>query len=109
MARFVPNQPVAQPDPLVTVDANSGLAIGAHRFRLVVVDDSGNESEPTFLDVIVQDKDRPTAVLDLVDASGARIDARVSAGRAFRLSAARSSDIGGGRIVEYRFTLVPRA
>lgn len=109
MARFVPNQPVIQRDPLVTVDANSGLAIGAHRFRLVVVDDSGNESEPAFLDVIVQDKDKPTAVLDVVDASGARIDTRVSAGRAFRLSAARSTDIGGGSIIEYRFTLVPRA
>ncbi|MFN7399935.1 MAG: hypothetical protein ACK5SX_12970 [Sandaracinobacter sp.] len=119
MSRFVPNQPVAQRDRLITVDSNRGLAIGAHRFRLIVVDDSGNESEPNFLHVIVQDRDKdrdrdrdrdkPTVVLDVVDASGARIDAPVPAGRTFRLWAARSTDSGGGRVVEYRFPLVPRA
>jgi hypothetical protein len=113
MPRFVPNQPVAQRDPLITVDSNSGLAIGAHRFRMLVVDYSGNESAPNFLDMIVQDKvqnkDKPTDVLDVVDASGARIDAPVRAGRTFRLSAARSTDSRGGRVVEYLFTLVPRA
>ena len=123
MSRFVPNQPVAQRDRLITVDSNRGLAIGAHRFRLIVVDDSGNESEPNFLDVIVQDRDKdkdkdrdrdrdrdkPTVVLDVVVASGARIDAPVPAGRTFRLWAARSTDSGGGRVVEYRFPLVPRA
>jgi hypothetical protein len=109
MPRFVPNQPVVQREPVITVDSNSGLAIGAHRFRLVVVDDSGNESEPSFVDVIVQDRDKPTAVLDVVDTSGRRVDPVVPFGRAFRLSADRSSDAGGGRIVEFRFTLVPRA
>jgi hypothetical protein len=93
---------------VVVVDANSGLAIGAHRFSLTVVDDSGNESQPALIDVIVQDQDRPTAVLDVVDASGNRLNTPLPAGRAFRLSGARSTDTSG-RIVEYRFTLLPRA
>lgn len=108
MPRFRPNDPVRQQDPIVVVDANSGLAVGAHRFSLTVVDDSGNESQPAFIDVIVQDQDRPTAVLDVVDAGGTRINGPLPAGRAFRLSGARSTD-NGGRIIEYRFTLLPRA
>lgn len=107
MPTFRPNEPVAQPDPLVTVDTATGLNVGAHRFSLVAVDDSGNQSQPTVLDVIVRDTDRPTAVLDMVDEAGRRIDPVVSAGQAFRLSGTRSSDVGG-RIVEYRFALLPR-
>lgn len=108
MPRFRPNEPIQQADPVVVVDANSGLAVGAHRFSLTVVDDSGNESQPAFIDVIVNDQDRPTAVLDVVDAGGTRLTGPLPAGRAFRLSGARSTD-SGGRITTYRFTLLPRA
>lgn len=111
MPEFKANQPVLQREPLVRVDVspNAPLSLGANRFRLVVVDDSGNESEPTFLDVVVRDTGRPTAVLDFVDANGRRIDPPVvAAGASFTLSGARSSDTGGGRVVEYRFTLVDR-
>ncbi|QMW23047.1 hypothetical protein [Sandaracinobacteroides saxicola] len=110
MATFNPDVPVVQADPTVevTVGAANPLPLGANRFRLVAVDDSGNESDPAFLDVIVQDVGRPTAVLDMVDGNGRRIDPRVAAGASFRLSGARSSDEAPGRIVEYRFTLLSR-
>lgn len=110
MPEFKVNQPVVQPDPVVKVDVtpNSPLPLGANRFRLTVVDDSGNESEPVFLEVIVRDTGRPTAVLDMVDGNGRRIEPIVAVGAAFILSGARSSDTGGGKVVEYRFTLVDR-
>jgi hypothetical protein len=111
MPEFRLNQPVVQREPLVRVDvsATAPLPLGANRFRLVVVDDAGNESEPAFLEVVVRDAQRPTAVLDLVDANGRRIDpAVVRQGESFLLSGARSSDVAPGRVVEFRFTLVDR-
>ncbi len=42
MAKFVVGTPVTTTTPSIVVDA--GLAIGAHRFRLCVVDSSGNTS-----------------------------------------------------------------
>lgn len=110
MPEFKVNQPVVQPDPMVKVEVSrtAPLPLGANRFRLVVVDDSGNESEPTFLEVIIRDADKPTAVLDMVNADGKRIEPVVASGAGFVLSGARSADTGGGKVVEYRFTLVDR-
>ena len=110
MPEFKVNQPVVQPDPMVKVDVGGAapLPLGVNRFRLVVVDDSGNESEPAFLEVIVRDAGNPTAVLDMVNADGRRIEPVVAAGAGFILSGARSADTGGGKVVEYRFTLVDR-
>lgn len=108
MAQFVPNQPVTQPDASVSVDVtpNSPLPMGVNRFQLVVVDDAGNESDPVILEVIVRDTEKPTAVLDMVDERGGRIDPVVSFGQTFVLSGARSSDIAPGKVAEYRFTLI---
>jgi hypothetical protein len=110
MPEFKVNEPVVQPEPVVRVEVTPAapLPLGANRFRLVVVDDSGNESEPAFLDVVVRDAERPTAVLDIVDANGRRIEPVVASGASFILSGGRSSDVGGGRVTEYRFTLVER-
>lgn len=112
MAQFQLNQTVSQADPIVRVEITRGspLPIGANRFRLTVVDDDGVESEPTFLEVIVQAPAAPTAVLDLVDDNGRRIDpAMVPFGRGFILTGGRSRDVDPGRVVEYRFTLVARS
>ena len=108
MAEFVPNQPVTQADPTVSVDVtpNSTLPMGVNRFQLVVVDDAGNASDPVFLEVIVKDLENPTAVLDLIDARGGRIDPVVDFGKSFVLTGQRSSDVAPGKVVEYRFTLV---
>lgn len=109
MAQFTPNKPVVVTDPQVSVDvsANNPLPVGRHRFSLVVVDDSGNESQPAIIDIIVRDTDLPTAVIDLVNADGAIVSpAVVSAGAKFVLSGKRSTDTAPGKIKEYRFTLL---
>src|SRR4249919_3382378 len=110
MPEFKPNQPIVQKEPVVRVDVSraSPLPLGPNRFRLIVVDDAGNESEPTFLEVVVRDLDKPTAVLDVVDANGKRIDPVVAHGQPFTLSGARSSDVDPGKVAEFRFTLVDR-
>jgi hypothetical protein len=110
MPEFKPNQPIVQKEPVVKVDVNprAPLPLGANRFRLIVVDDAGNESEATFLEVVVRDTERPTAVLDLVNDDLKRIDPVVSRGQSFILSGARSSDPSPGAVSEYRFTLVDR-
>lgn len=99
MAEFRPNVPVetAEPKVEVTVDPNNPFPVGRLRFRLVVVDNAGNESVPDEVDVIIRDSERPTAVLDAPSA----VDFRAS----FALSGERSSDVGG-RIVTYRWELI---
>lgn len=110
MPQFRVNTPVVQAEPLVKVEVsrNEPLPIGANRFRLVVVDDEGNESEPAILEVIVQAPRTPTAVLDMVDANQRRIEPVAAFGQPFILSGARSSDVAPGRVVEWRFTLIDR-
>jgi hypothetical protein len=106
MAAFQPNVPIAQKTPLIQVDPSPTLIVGSHRFQLVVVDDSGNTSVAALLDVVVKDTVAPTAVLDVTDSTGKRLDPVVPFGQPFFLSGARSSDAGGGKVVEYRFMLV---
>lgn len=97
MATFVPGTPVTTSDPHVevTVSPTAPLAPGQHRFQLIVVDDAGNASSPTVVDVVVVDDQRPTAVLDA--------PAKVSLGASFTLSGARSSDLAPGKVVQYRW------
>jgi hypothetical protein len=99
MAIFKVNVPIETTEPKieVTVGPDSSLPKGRVRFQLVVVDDSGNESSPDTVDVIIQDTQRPTAVLDAPRA--------VEFGNSFTLLGDRSLDIGG-RIVTYRWTLI---
>jgi len=108
MPEFNPNVPVVQKDPLVSVDIkhDAPMPAGKYRFQLVVVDDGDNASDPTFLDVIIKDTERPTAVLDLVDPNGAIIAPEVAVGSSFLLSGARSSDVPPGKVKAYRFILV---
>lgn len=51
MARFQVNRMIRSSRPRIVVDG--GLRQGAHRFRLVVVDSSGNRSRPAILTVRV--------------------------------------------------------
>ena len=110
MPQFKPNQAVVQPDPAVKVESSrdSPLPVGANRFQLIVVDDAGNLSDPVVIEVIVAAALVPTAVLEVVDDSGARIEPNVPFGKTFTLSGAKSSDVAPGKVVEYRFTLLPR-
>lgn len=98
MAEFVLNQDVEteEPNVEVTITPNNALNLGRHRFRLIVVDDSGNVSAPDEVVVIVADTEAPTAVL--------RAPTTVGFGTSFDLDGRRSVDAGGGRIVRYRWT-----
>jgi hypothetical protein len=98
MATFIVNTPIETSTPTieVTVGGNNTLRLGRHRFQLVVVDDSGNESEPDVVEVRVADTERPTAVLTA--------PASVPFNGSFNLSGTDSSDVGGGQVVRYRWT-----
>lgn len=102
MAQFVPgtDTTVKSDEPLLDVAAtpNTPLKPGKHVFQLVVTDDSGNESEAALVTVIVQDTERPTAVIDVIDERGERIaspEVKLPFGKPFRLTGDRSTDIGG--------------
>ena len=100
MAEFVVNKSIETKDPKieVTVSSNALLPVGITRFQLVVVDDSGNASEPNFVDVVIRDTQRPTAILDAPK--------QVEVGQSFVLAGDRSSDIPPGKIAKYVWTLV---
>jgi hypothetical protein len=112
MARFVPgrDQEVRSADPIleVMVDRTHPLAVGKHTFQLVVTDDSGNNSEPAVVSVIVLDTDRPTAVIDVLNSAGNAVPApvRLGVGEKFTLSGRRSSDVGG-TVKTWTWTLLP--
>ncbi|RQP21481.1 hypothetical protein [Piscinibacter terrae] len=102
MAKFVPgtDETVKSDEPLLDVLASAATPLkpGKHVFQLMVVDDSGNQSDTASVTVIVLDQDRPTAVVDLIDEAGNRHpepEVSVPFGKPFRLSGERSSDIGG--------------
>lgn len=102
MAKFIPGQTTEvsadEPKLDVLVDAQNPLKVGKHVFQLIVTDDAGNESEPATVTIIVLDRERPTAVIDVVNAAGERISTpsvEIPLGQRFQLLADRSSDIGG--------------
>jgi hypothetical protein len=98
MAEFVLNQDVETdvPSVEVTITRATPLSLGRHRFRLIVVDDSGNRSAPDEVDVIVADTEAPTAVL--------RVPTAVAFGSSFNLDGRASVDAGGGQIVRFVWT-----
>ncbi len=82
------------------------LPIGQHTFELTVADDSGNESVPARVRVIVADTQAPTAVIDVRDGNGQPLaNNRLPFGAAFALDGSRSADIGG-QIVKYTWKLI---
>lgn len=98
MADFNINADVVTETPTVevTVSAERPMPIGRQRFRLVVVDDAGNQSAPDEVTMIIADQDAPTAVL--------RAPRIAPFGRSFDLDGRNSFDAGGGRIVQYIWT-----
>jgi hypothetical protein len=98
MAAFVINTDIATDTPTieVTVNANQLLPLGRHRFRLIVVDDSGNKSAPDDVEVIVADQSAPTAVLNVPKVVGL--------GASFNLDGTKSFDTGGGKVIQYVWT-----
>ena len=76
MATFKPNSDIsvqaAEPKLDVVATATNPLKVGKHVFRLVVRDDAGNDSDPALVTIIVVDTERPTAVVDVMLATGER-------------------------------------
>ncbi|MCV2352301.1 hypothetical protein [Paucibacter sp. Y2R2-4] len=97
MPNFVTGQEIStsESNVEVTVTPSSPLPPGRHKFQLVVVDDSGNQSEPATVEIVVIDDKKPTAVIDA--------PATVPFGASFKLSGARSSDLPPGKIVRYQW------
>lgn len=97
-----------QDSKLVINMPNEKLSVGQHRFSLKVEDDSGNQSTPAMVTVIVVDSTAPTAVIDLLDKNGRMAaDGRVEFGSSFILSGKRSLDIGGS-VSKYIWEIVPQ-
>jgi hypothetical protein len=92
---------------LVVQMPDQKLQVGRHNFRLTVQDDSGNQSVPATITVIVIDSSAPTAVVDLLDEQGRTVtNGRINFGSGFQLSGKRSTDIGGA-ITRYVWEMVP--
>lgn len=98
MAEFVINTDVVTNGPTVevTLSPDKPLAVGRHRFRLIVVDDSGNRSIADEAQLIVADQQNPTAVLSAPTV--------VAFGTSIPLDGSRSFDVGGGKVVQYVWT-----
>jgi|SRR5882724_6327923 len=98
MAEFVINTDVITPQPTVEVTLTPAkpLALGRHRFRLIVIDDSGNKSAPDEVLVLVADQENPTAVLSA--------PSPVPFGKSFTLDGTASFDVGGGKVAQYVWT-----
>ncbi len=108
MPEFKPNVAVSGPDKLVevTVSRANPMPPGKYVFQLIVEDDEGNFSAPSFVDVLIRDRGLPTAIVEVTDGNGGRIEKDVLAGQSFFLSGERSSDVDPGKVVGYSFTLV---
>jgi hypothetical protein len=114
MATFIPGQSgeVRADEPVLDVviggGTNAVLRPGRHVFRLIVTDDSGNDSEPADVSIIVLDQARPTAIIDVITVTGERIArpaVEIPFGQRFTLTADRSSDVGGV-VRSFRWTLL---
>lgn len=101
MPVFEINTPIETEEPVIIVSAGERpLPPGRYRFRLVVMDNDEQFSEPSEVEVIVRDDRRPTAVLDAPQ--------QVLLNQDFELRGDRSSDPEPGKIVRYVWSLVGR-
>jgi PKD repeat protein len=98
MAKFDIGKAVDTTVPTVSVDVDSALASGTHKFQLVVVDDKGNQSKPTTFSVVVKDPVLPTAVLSA--------PTQVTHGQSFNLDGSKSSEVPPDKIKTYIWTLL---
>jgi chitodextrinase len=96
------NEPiqVAAPDAtlIIVVDSTNPLKVGSYTFQLEVVDDSGNRSQPTQARLFVVDSQAPSAIISAPRTVPFASD--------FTLSGVESSDVGGGTIAQYIWTLI---
>lgn len=98
-----PNEPITTDDAILEIVMDGGeLPVGPHIFQLIITDENGNRSQPVQAQVIILDRQAPTAVLDVLPSS------EVDFGGPFTLSAERSVGIRQGEKVTYEWTLLRR-
>ena len=96
------NEPIdaAAPDAslIIVVDPANPLKVGSYTFQLEVMDDSGNRSKPVQARLFIVDTQAPSAIISAPRS--------VAFGTDFTLSGIESSDVGGGTIARYIWTLI---
>lgn len=91
----------------IKVSNDNPLPIGANTFQLIVIDDSGNESLPAQVLVVVRDTTRPTAVVRATDIEGRPLpDNTLEFGASLILNAKGSQDLPPGKIAKYVWSLL---
>jgi hypothetical protein len=92
----------------IVMDPANPLKIGKHVFQLIVLDDSGNASERANVTIVVVDRERPTAVIEVINARNERISTptvEIPFREQFVLTGDKSTDIGG-TVRSYVWTLL---
>lgn len=98
--RLGSEHPTQVPKVIVDFDQEHPFRIGnTYVFQLVVVDNSGNESAPVECKVLIEDNQLPIARITLQTPPAVF-------GKSFTLIAKGSEDVGGGRIVAFRWKLI---
>ena len=96
------NSPIeaAAPDTtlILVVDPTKPLKVGAYTFQLEVIDDSNNRSKAVQARLFIVDSEAPTAIISAPRTVPFATD--------FTLSGAESTDVGGGTIARYVWTLI---
>jgi hypothetical protein len=100
--KLVVNDPIVgtAPDATLTIviDSANPMKIGTYTFQLECEDQDGNRSQPTLAKLVIADTQAPTAIISAPRS--------VPFGQDFILSGAESSDIGGGQITRFVWTLI---
>ena len=92
----------------VVMDPANPLKIGTHVFQLLVVDDNNNASAPATVTIVVVDRERPTAVIEVINARNERIanpTVEIPFREQFVLTGDKSTDVGG-QVKTYVWTLL---
>lgn len=79
MVQFELRKPIQTRSPTIEVDP--GLAPGSYRFSLVVTDENGNESEPDFQTVVIQQPPIRDSIRDAVSDPNVRRDLELNRAR----------------------------
>ena len=90
----------AAPDAtlIIVINPAAPLKIGTYTFQLEALDQDGNRSKPALAKVVIADTQAPTAIISAPRS--------VPFGQDFTLSGVESSDVGGGQITRYVWTLI---
>ena len=86
------------PDATLVIVMDKPMPVGAYTFQLQVFDDSGNPSQPVQARLFVVDREAPSAIISAPRS--------VPFGQEITLSGIESTDVGGGRIAGYTWTLI---